>query len=64
MVCIYVMYESIVTVLGDPSRSTHHVRIVWVDTHVRKRVESRKRTESEMAVELRKRIVWVLACLH
>ena len=39
----------------------HHVRIVWVDIHVRKRAESCKRTESKMAVELRK---WVLACLH
>ena len=44
--------------------STHHIRVIWIQPHVTKRIQPRHRTEPHVAVQLRKWIVWVLPRLH
>ena len=44
--------------------STHHIRVIRIQPHVTKRIQPRHRAETHVAVQLRKRIVWVLPRLH
>jgi len=50
--------------LGQNVQGAHHVRIILIYTHVRKRIETSHSSESQMTVQLREGVVRVLAGLH
>ena len=49
---------------GKARFSTHHIRVIWIQPHVTKRIQPCHRAETHVAVQLRKWIVWVLPRLH